>query len=165
MRILLVLLAGASVALWGMSTYASYLNATFLAVLIVLASGPLVDWMRAQRVPGWANLLITLVLLLVLLVLCGLFLVYATAQFVQMLPAYKTQVQALVQQVQSWLEGLGLDATDSAAVASQTDASWMLDLAASFLGALAGTLGSVTTMAMLMVCLFVDMILFPGRLA
>jgi len=47
MRIL-VLLAGASVALWGMSTYASYLNSAFLAILIVLACGPLVDWMRTQ---------------------------------------------------------------------------------------------------------------------
>ncbi len=164
MRIL-VLLAGTSVALWGMSTYASYLNSAFLAVLIVLASGPMVDWMRARRLPGWASLLLTLLIVIVLLALFGLFLVYATAQFVETLPTYKTQAQALVQQVQSWLEGMGLDATGSAAVAGQTDTSWALDLAASFLSALGSTLGSLTTMAMLMIFLFVDVILFPGRLA
>jgi AI-2 transport protein TqsA len=164
MRIL-VLLAGASVALWGMSTYASYLNSVFLAVLIVLASGPLVDWLRARRLPGWASLLITLLIVGILLVLFGFFLIYATAQFVETLPAYKTQVQAMAQQVQSWLQGMGMDAAGSTAVAGQTDVSWMLDLAANFLGALAGTLGSLTTMAMLMIFLFVDVILFPGRLA
>ena len=164
MRIL-VLLAGASVALWGMTTYAGYLNSAFLAILIVLASGPLVDWLRRRRLPGWASLLITLVLVTILLVLFGLFLVFATAQFVQTLPAYKTQMQALVQQVQSWLVGLGLDATGATAVAGQTDASWALDLAANFLGALAAALGSASTMVMLMVFLFVDVILFPGRLA
>lgn len=164
MRILM-LLAAASVALWGMSNYASYLNSAFLAILIVLASGPLVDWLRARRLPGWASLLITLVVVIVLLTLFGLFLVYATGQFVQTLPAYKSQAQALVQQVQSWLEGMGLDAAGSASVAGQTNTSWALDLTASFLGALAGTLGSLTTMAMLMIFLFVDVILFPGRLA
>jgi len=164
MRIL-VLLAGASVVLWGMSTYASYLNSAFLAVLIVLASGPMVDWMRARRLPGWVSLLITLSIVIVLLILFGLFLIYATAQFVETLPAYKTQVQALAQQVQSWLQGMGMDAAGSAAVADQTNVSWILDLAANFLGGLAGTLGSLMTMAMLMIFLFVDVILFPGRLA
>lgn len=164
MRIL-ALLAGASVALWGMSNYASYLNSAFLAILIVLASGPLVDWLRACRLPGWASLLITLVFVTLLLILFVLFLIFATAQFVQTLPTYKAQAQALVQQVQSWLESLGLDAAGSAAVAGQTDASWALDMAANFLGALASALGSASTMVMLMIFLFVDVILFPGRLA
>lgn len=164
MRIL-ILLAGASVALWGMSNYAEYLNAAFLAIMIVLACGPLVDWMRKRRLPNWANLLVTLVLVTVALVLFVFFLIFATAQFVQTLPAYKTQAQALVQQVQAWLEGMGLDPAGSAAVAGQTDASWTLDFAASFLGALTKTLGSASTLVMLMIFLFVDVILFPGRLA
>jgi predicted PurR-regulated permease PerM len=164
MRILM-LLASASVALWGMSNYANYLNSAFLAIMIVLACGPLVDGMRKRRVSRWINLLVTLVLVTVALVTFVIFLLFATAQFVETLPAYKTQAQALVQQVQTWLESMGLDSTGSAAVAGQTDASWALDFAASFLGALTKTIGNASTLVMLMIFLFVDVILFPGRLA
>jgi len=116
-------------------------------------------------VPGWASLLLTLLIVIILLALFGLLLVYATAQFVETLPAYTSQAEALVQQVQSWLEGMGLDAAGSAAVAGQTNTAWALDLAASFLSALGSTLDSLTTMAMLIIFLFVDVILFPGRLS
>jgi predicted PurR-regulated permease PerM len=50
-RILLVV-AAALVALWGMSQYAAYINSAMLAALIVLASGTLVDWLRARRLPN-----------------------------------------------------------------------------------------------------------------
>ena len=81
------------------------------------------------------------------------------------LPAYKEQAQATAQQVQAWLQSMGLDAAGSTAVAGQTDTSWALDLTKDFLSALAKALGNISTMALLMIFLFVDVILFPGRLA
>ncbi len=164
MRILLMV-AGASVALWGMSNYADYINSAMLAVLIVLTCGPMVDWLRGRRLPNWATLLITLVVVGIVLILFVLFLIFATAQFVQTLPTYKEQAQATAQQAQAWLENLGYAPAGSAAVAGQTDLSWALDLTERFLTALAAALGNASTMALLMVFLFVDVILFPGRLA
>lgn len=164
MRIL-VMLAGASVALWGMGNFADYINSAFLAILVVLACGPMVDWLRGRHLPNWATLLITLVIVIIILVLFVLFLVFATAQFVQTLPTYKEQAQTSAQQVQAWLESMGFDAAGSAAVAGQADTSWVFDLAATFLAALTKALGNASTMVMLMIFLFVDVILFPGRLA
>lgn len=161
---ILVMLAGATIILWGMSTYAGYINSAMLAVLIVLACGPLVDLLRRRHLPRWAILLLTLIVAAAALAIFFFFLIFASAQFVQSLPAYKEQAQALVQQVQAWLEGLGLDAAGSAAVASQTDTSAALEFTQSALSALAGTLGSLSTLVMLMIFLFVDVIIFPGRL-
>lgn len=161
---ILLLLAGASLALWGMSNYASYINSAMLAVLIVLACGPLIDWLR-PRVPKWAVLLITLLLSIVVLGLFVAFMVYAGAQFVITLPTYKAQAQALVQDFQAWLQGLGFDEAGSAALAQQTDPSAALDWANDLLEAIGTALGKGVTMAMIMIFLFVDVILFPGRLA
>ena len=103
----------------------------------------------------WATLLITLVVVGVVLLLFVLFLIFATAQFAQTLPAYKSQAQATAQQVQAWLVSMGYDPAGSTAVAGQTDASWALDLTKDFLGALVNALGNASTMALLMVFLFV----------
>ncbi len=162
---ILIMTAGATVALWGMSTYAGYINSAMLAVLIVLACGPLVEWLRRRSLPNWATLVVTLFVAATALAIFFLFLIFATAQFVQSLPTYQDQAQAMVQQVQARLVAMGLDPAGSTAVANQADPSAALDLTKNFLAALAGTLGSLSTLVLLMIFLFVDVILFPGRLA
>ena len=162
---IMLLLAGAIIVLWGMSSYADYINAAMLAVLIVLACGPMVEWLRRRRLPNWATLLVTLLVAVVALGAFALFLVYATAQFVAALPTYQAQAQALAQQVQAWLQGRGFDAAGSAAVAGQTDTTSALTLTQSFLAGLSMLLGNSFTLVMVMIFLFVDVVLFPGRLA
>ena len=94
----------------------------------------MVGWLSRRRLPKWAVLADHLV---------GgpwrrsgcfvLFLIYATAQFAKELPTYQEQAQALVQQVQTWLQSMGLDEAGSSAVAGTTDTSGALNLAESFL--------------------------------
>lgn len=161
---ILLLTAGAVVTLWGMSTYAAYINSAILAVMIVLACDPLVGWLRRRRLPNWVVLLCALLVSVLALVAFAGFLVYSAAQFAQALPAYQQQAQALVQNVQAWLQGFGLDAAGSDAVAAQTDTATALNWVEALLKSLIGILGSGVTLAMLMIFLFVDVVLFPGRL-
>ena len=164
MRIL-IMLAGAFVALWGMSNYADYINSAFHCCADcpgLWADGGVVT--RAT-LPQMGHPAITLVVVGVVLLLFVLFLIFATAQFAQTLPAYQSQAHATAQQVQAWLVSMGYDPAGSTAVAGQTDTSWALDLTKDFLGALVNALGNASTMALLMVFLFVNVILFPGRLA
>ena len=77
---IVLLLAGASVTLWGMSNYADYINSAMLALLIVLACGPLIDKLRL-RVSKWLVLVIALLVTLVALGLLLVFFIYAGAQF------------------------------------------------------------------------------------
>lgn len=160
---ILILAAGAVIVLWGMSTYASYVNAGMLAVLIVLACGPLIDWLR-PRLPKLAVLLITL--LVALAVLGGLlvFFTYAAAQFVRTLPTYQQQAQALVADLSAWLQSKGLDSAGSQALAEQANPSAGLDFAKMMVQAVGNVLGNSITLALILVFLFVDVVLFPGRL-
>lgn len=160
---ILLMVAAAAVALWGMSNYASYINSAMLAVLIVLACGPLIDWLR-PRVHKAAVLIITLLVTIVALGLFLLFMIYASAQFVSTLPTYKSQAQTMVANLQAWLQSMGLDQAGASAVSQQTNTSGALDWVQSLLGAIVNVLGSGVTMAMIMIFMFVDVILFPGRL-
>jgi AI-2 transport protein TqsA len=161
---ILLLLAAAAVALWGMSNYASYINSAVLAVLIVLACGPLIDWLR-PRTPKLAVLLITLAVTILVLGAFVLFFIYAGAEFAKSLPTYKDQAEAMAQNFQAWLQSLGLNEAGSAAVAQQTSPSGSLTWMSSLLSSLANAVGNGITLAMILTFLFVDVILFPGRLA
>ena len=85
---------------------------------------------RAARrgLSRWIILAVSLGVSLLVLGLFVVLLIYAGAQFAQALPTYQQQAQALVQQVQAWLEGMGFDPAGSAAVAGQTDTSPALTL-------------------------------------
>lgn len=161
---ILLLIAAAVVALWGMSTYAAYINSAALAVLVVLACGPLIDWLQ-PRVSKWVVLVATLAVSLLVLGVFALFLVYAGAEFARSLPTYEEQAQALVQQWQASLQSLGLGEAGSAAVATQANPASSLDWAQDLLRSLGNAVGNSITLAMIMIFLFVDVILFPGRLA
>ena len=161
---ILLLAAGAAVALWGMSNYATYINSAVLAMLVVLACDPMVGWLRRRGLPKWAVLVITLLVSLAALITFFLFLVYSAAQFAETLPTYQQQAEALVQNLQTWLQSLGLAAAGSGALASQADPTSSLNWVSDLLSGLADAIGNGITLALLMIFLFVDVILFPGRL-
>ncbi len=162
---IVLLLAGASIALWGMSQYAEYVLSASFAILIALATDPLVNWLRRKGVHRGAVLAIALVVVYVVLALLGLLIVYGAAQFLRELPTYTQQAQQLTAQLQAGLESLGLQSAGSAAIAGQADPSKPLNWIADLLASLGSAIGSVTTLILLTTFLFVDIVLWPGRLA
>ncbi len=162
---ILFFLALASIILWGMSNLATYINSTALAILIVLACGPVVDWLRAHRLPNWANLLITLGICVVILASFVVFMVYAAVQFAELLPTYQAQAQAQTGRVQETLTSLGLSGSGAAAIADLVNLAAPLNQTQKILDTLGNLFSSSITLLLLFVFLFVDVILFPGRLA
>ena len=162
---IILMLAGASVALWGMSQYADYVLSLSFAFLIALAADPLVNWLRRKGVGRGAILAISLVVVYVVLALLALLVIYGAAQFLQELPTYTQQAQQLTAQLQATLESLGLDSAGSAAIAGQVDPSKPLNWIGDLLASLGSAVGSVTTLILLTTFLFVDIVLWPGRLA
>lgn len=162
---IVLLLAGGSVALWGMSQYAAYVLSFSFAILIALAADPLVNWLRRKGLGRGAILAISLVVVYVVLALLGLLVVYGVAQFLRELPTYTQQAQQLTAQLQAALEGLGLESAGSAAIAGQADPSRPLNWIGDLLASLGSALGNATTLILLTTFLFVDIVLWPGRLA
>ncbi|HRI56335.1 MAG TPA: AI-2E family transporter [Anaerolineae bacterium] len=161
---IILLLAGASIALWGMSQYAEYILSLSFAFLIALATDPLVNWLRRKGVHRGLILAIALVAVYLVLALLALLLIYGAAQFLSELPTYAQQAQQLVAQWQAALQNLGLASAGSTAIASQADPSKPLNWIADLLSALGSAIGSATTLILLTTFLFVDIILWPGRL-
>jgi AI-2 transport protein TqsA len=162
---IIIMLAGASVALWGMSQYADYVLSVTFAFLIALAADPLVNWLRRKGVGRGAILAISLVVVYVILALLALLVIYGAAQFLRELPTYTQQAEQLTAQLQAALESLGLESAGSEAVASQADPSRPLNWIADLLASLGSAIGNATTLILLTTFLFVDVVLWPGRLA
>jgi predicted PurR-regulated permease PerM len=159
-----LLLAGAFIVLWGMSQYAAYILSITFAFLIALVADPLVNWLRRKGVHRGAILVITLAVVYVVLALLALLFIYAGAQFLSELPAYTQQAQQLVARWQASLQSLGLASAGSAALASQADPSRPLNWFANLLTSLGSLVGNFITLILLTTFLFVDIVLWPGRL-
>ncbi len=162
---IVLMLAAAAVALWGMSQYAAYVLSLSFAILIALAADPLVNWLRRKGLGRGAVLAISLVVVYVVLALLGLLVVYGVAQFLRELPTYTQQAQQLTAQLQAALESLGLDSAGSEAIAGQADPSEPLNWIGDLLASLGSVIGNVTTLILLTTFLFVDIVLWPDRLA
>jgi predicted PurR-regulated permease PerM len=148
-----------------MSQYASYINSAALAILIALAVDPLIVRLRRRGVPRLVVLIGVLVVVFAAMASLALFFVYAGAQFAKELPAYQEEAQALAAQVQEWLQGLGFSSVGSEAVAGEGSLAAVLDWIAGLVAAVAEALGNLTTTALLITFLLVDVVLWPGRLA
>ncbi len=161
---IVLMLAGASIALWGMSQYAEYILSLTFAFLIALAADPLANWLRRKGVHRGLILAISLAAVYVALALLALLFIYGGAQFLKELPTFTEQAQQLVAQWQAALQNLGLDSAGSAAIASQVDPAKPLSWIADLLAALGSAIGNLTTLILLITFLFVDIVLWPGRL-
>jgi predicted PurR-regulated permease PerM len=160
----ILLLAGAFIVLWGMSQYAAYILSITFAFLIALVADPLVNWLRHKGANRGVILVITLVVVYVVLALLALLFIYAGAQFLHELPAYTQQAQQIVAGWQASLQSLGLESAGSAALVSQADPSRPLNWIAGLLTSLGSLVGNFITLILLTTFLFVDIVLWPGRL-
>jgi predicted PurR-regulated permease PerM len=163
MRILLVL-AAIFVVLWGMSSYASFINSAGLALLIVLAADPLINLLRRRGWSRWATLIATLAVVLVVLGALAVFMLYSVALFARDLPQYEQQAQAAAQELQARLQGLGVSATTTAALDQQASPAQLLDFVNRVVAVVGDVVGNLITLLLVMIFLFVDVIVFPGRL-
>lgn len=163
LRIVFFLACG-SVVLWGMSQYADFINAVVLAVLIALGTDPLVNRIRRSGRSRWAALVAALLVVYVALALLALLFIYAGAEFIREVPAYQQQSQALADQVEAALQGAGLSGAGVEALANKVNLSRMLDRLAEVVASLGKVVNNGITLILLTTFLFVDVVLWPGRL-
>ncbi len=140
------------------------MSLTFV-ILIALAADPLVNWLRRKGLGRGAVLAIAVLAVYAALELLALLFIYTGAQFLKQLPTYIEQAEQLVAQLQASLQSMGLESAGSEAIASQIDLSKLLSWVADLLASLGSIIGNVITMILLTTFLFVDVVLWPGRLA
>ncbi|MEW9555170.1 AI-2E family transporter [Nonomuraea sp. NPDC050783] len=154
--IILVGIAGAVVALFGLREVSSVVGPVVLALVLVIAVAPVRGWLEARGAPGWAQ--VTVPFLIVVLVLLGMvgILTISVAQLASLLPTYTDQFQQLLvdAQKQAASYGLGNDVLDRALQAF--DPSRVLGLAQSLLGSLIGVLSALFLIVVLLLAMCLD---------
>ncbi|GGS93446.1 AI-2E family transporter [Nonomuraea spiralis] len=154
--ILLVGIAGAVIALFGLREINSIVGPVVLALVLVIAVAPVRSWLAARRAPTWVQVAVPfLVVVLMLLGMVGILTISVT-QLVSLLPSYTKQFQALLAESEHWAgtHGLGSDVLGKAVQAF--DPGRMLGLAQSLLGSVIGILSSLFLIVVLLLAMCLD---------
>ncbi len=157
--------AGIVVVAAGMRAIPAILGPVFLALVLTILVDPLRAVLLRRNAPRWLASIAAFVagLLIVLGLVAST--VYGIIRFVQLIPQYAGQWSNTLDQLQSWLAGLGLSTTDISSLLQQVDPGTIASLAESLLSGLTGALSGVLFTVVLLIFLAVDGTVFPKRFA
>lgn len=151
------LLAALTIGAVGLYLIQDLFAPAFFALTLVVTVRPLVSWMTRHRVPRVVAATAAIALIFAFVVLLFAALAVAVAQLVDTLPQYAPKFQAIWKQVETQLNGMGVD--QSAVLKQVTnvlDTSQLVMVAQSVLGQLTSASAMMGVMSMVVVFLMFD---------
>ena len=157
--------AGIVVVAGGMRAIPGILGPVFLALVLTILVDPLRAMLLRRNAPRWLASIAAF--LAALLIVLGLVVstVFGIIRFVQLIPQYSDDWSSTLDQLQSWLAGLGLSTTDISSMLTSIDPSTIASVAESLLSGLTGVLSGTLFTIVLLIFLAVDGTVFPRRFA
>ncbi|MEU8108951.1 AI-2E family transporter [Nonomuraea muscovyensis] len=154
--IVLMGIAGAVVALFGMREVASILGPVFLALVLVIAVAPVRGWLDGRGAPAWLQVAVPF--LIVVLVLLGMVavLTFSATQLAYLLPTYAEQFQRLLADAQSYAGSLGIGSEQINQAIQAIDVGRVVGVAQSLLSSLVGVLSSLFLVVVLLLAMCLD---------
>jgi AI-2 transport protein TqsA len=154
--IILVGLAGATVAGMGISSLRGILAPTLLTLVLTICAAPVRDWLPARGVPrGIATPTIVLVVFGVLAAFVYA-IVIALAQFLAMLPTYSDQFAQIGESVARWLGSVGIGQAQIQAIVAGIDPRNIVATVAGALGGVAALTGALVIVLTMMILMAAD---------
>lgn len=149
----------------GMKAIPGILGPVFLALVLTVLVDPIRGALVRRHAPRWlASLAAFLAGLLIVLGLVAAT-VFGIIRFVQLIPQYSDEWSSTLDQLQSWLAGLGISSTDISSMLTDVDPSTIASVAESLLSGLSSVLSGTLFTIVLLIFLAVDGTVFPQRLA
>lgn len=137
----LVAIAAFIIIVAGLKAASELLSPVLLSLFIVLVTAPMVQWLRAKRVPSWlANLLVILGVVAAGMLLI-LFLAASVAQLTASIPEYRSLLDAQFDQFEAWINARGIESSDLFNL-EVFQPSRLIQIVVAFLTGLIGTLGN-----------------------
>jgi len=161
----LIAIAAMGIVLAFIQTAAELISALFLAWIIVLVASPLLHWFVRKRVPVWLSFVLTLLAILAAFVAFSLVIVVAVDRFVEAIPEYVDEFEAMITSIQDWLSSLGLIGAESGSIMSFVEPDKILNAIGSFLTGLVGTVSNLILIVMLLIFLLLDAFNAPAKLS
>jgi AI-2 transport protein TqsA len=154
--IILVGLAGATVAGIGISSLRGILAPTLLTLVLTICAAPVRDWLPARGVPrGIATPAIVLVVFGVLAAFVYA-IVIALIQFLEMLPTYSDQFTQIGESVARWLGSVGIGQAQIQDIVAGIDPRNLVATVAGALGGVADLTGALVIVLTMMILMAAD---------
>ncbi|MEU8250424.1 AI-2E family transporter [Nonomuraea sp. NPDC048916] len=157
-RALIVLLgiASAVIALFGLREVASILGPVILALVLVIAVAPVRDWLARHGAPAWLQVAVPF--LIVLSVLLGMVavLTISVAQLASLLPTYTKQFQQLLADAQNFATSHGVSNEQINKALETLDPARILGIAQTLLSSTLGVLSSLFLIVVLLLAMCLD---------
>jgi predicted PurR-regulated permease PerM len=163
--IVLLGLAGATVAVAGLRGFADIAAPVFLALMLTVAVHPLQGWLQRRGWPTWLAMLATLASVYLMLAALGLALVVSIGQLATLLPSYQDELADLLDDIRTTLAGLDVGEEQIEAALGQLDLGNLVDLLEGFLTGLLGAFSDFLFVLAALLFMAIDGAGFPRRLA
>jgi predicted PurR-regulated permease PerM len=157
--------AGIVVVAGGMRAIPGILGPVFLALVLTILVDPLRALLLRRKAPRWlASIAAFLAGLLIVLGLVAATVV-GIIRFIQLIPEYSDDWSSTLDQLQSWLAGLGLSSSDVSSLLQNISPSTVASVAETLLSGLTGVVSGTLFTIVLLIFLAVDGTVFPRRFA
>jgi len=144
--------AGLFIIVLGMQLTSSILSPILLAVVIALSVYPLVNWLERKGLPGGLAMLVTIIVMVLVIVGVILLIGYSINGIVASLPEYTDNLQGHSENLQSFLNGRGIDTPGLQGI----DYSALLKYVGSLFGGIFGFLSGLLLMLMVLIFLLLS---------
>jgi predicted PurR-regulated permease PerM len=154
--IVLLGIAGAVIALFGMREVASILGPVFLALVLVIAVAPVRGRLERAGAPVWIQVAVPFTI--VVLVLLGMVavLTFSATQLAALLPAYTTQFQQLLTDAQNFVTARGVSNEQIDRAIQAVDVGRVVGIAQTLVSSLVGVLSSLFLIVVLLLAMCLD---------
>lgn len=154
--------AAAIVVIAGMKSAADMLVPFLLAAFIAVVSVPMMSWLTNRRIPSVVAVLIILLGFILVGTLLATFIGSTINAFSKDVPVYQEKLTLLVDQVVTWLRGLGVQVADNI-VAEYVNPGAVMKVVGSVFNSLGGVLANTFLILFTVVFILLEANSFPTK--
>ena len=163
--IVVLSMTGLLVTVLALRQFANILAPVLFALVLVIGFHPLIGILRRRGAPLWLAITVTLITLVVVILGLAASLVLSVARLATILPTYEASFTALVDDLRTWLDTLGVGPDEITAALSKINFGNVAGLLADLVGGLASVFSNLLLLLFVVVFMGLDAVGFSRRLA
>jgi AI-2 transport protein TqsA len=161
---IIVGIAAALVAAVGLRAFSDVVAPVFLGLVLSITVQPLRRLPARHGLPGWVGTVLSLIAVYAIVAALLFILVVSGVQLAGLLQDYAPQFQAFLSDINAALTKAGFDTSEAEALIAQASPGRLIELATQLLGGVAGILGSVSFLVLLLFFTVTDAARFTTNL-
>jgi len=138
-----------------------YFNSFFLAMIIVLATSPVMYWLKGKNFPAWLALIVGLTVAIFAVTSIALIVALSITRTIALLPSYVDQIQQTEVGIEEFLRSYGVNAGD---VFHMVDTNQLLALAQGILGRILNSISLLFLTILVVVFMMIEAFIFPEKI-